>query len=99
MTDGRCFVVFDDKAISVLEKYYQEQEELQRHSSPRGLIRFNPKTQQAMITVFKNKKNFSTLLHETSHYVLNNLATVYQMENCPVRAKNAIETLASEMGF
>lgn len=26
--DGRCFVVFDDKAISVLEKYYQEQKEI-----------------------------------------------------------------------
>lgn len=72
--------------------YYQ-------NSSPRGLIRFNPKTQQAMITIFKDKKNFSTLLHETSHYFLNNLATVYQMENCPVWAKEAFETLAREMGF
>ena len=38
--------------------YYQ-------NSSPRGLIRFNPKTQEAMITVFKDKKDFSTVLHET----------------------------------
>lgn len=94
--DGRCFVVFDDKAISVLEKYYQEQ---RNNSSPRGLIRFNPKTQEAMITVFKDKKDFSTVLHETSHYFLHTLANAYQMENAPAWVKENFETLAREMGF
>ena len=38
-------------AKSANPTYYQ-------NSSPRGLIRFNPKTQEAMITVFKDKKKF-----------------------------------------
>lgn len=68
-------------------------------ASPRGLIRFNPKTQEAMITVFKDKKDFSTVLHETSHYFLQTLANAYQMENAPAWVKENFETLAREMGF
>jgi len=79
-------------AKSANPTYYQ-------NSSPRGLIRFNPKTQEAMITVFKDKKNFSTVLHETSHYFLQTLANAYQMENAPAWVKENFETLAREMGF
>lgn len=72
--------------------YYQ-------NASPRGLIRFNPKTQEAMITVFKDKQNLSTVLHETGHYFLNNLSAAYQMENAPQWVRDSFETLAKEMGF
>lgn len=70
-----------------------------QNASPRGLIRLNPKTQEAMITVFKDKQNLSTVLHETGHYFLNNLSAAYQMENAPQWVRDSFETLAKEMGF
>lgn len=96
ITHGRNKNILTDKDLSRAKNtnptYYQ-------NSSPRGLIRFNPKTQEAMITVFKDKKDFSTVLHETSHYFLQTLANAYQMENAPAWVKENFETLAREMGF
>ena len=59
--DGRCFVVFDDKAINILNAYNQSAE-----GTPKGTF-----TQQAdgsyVISMFKGA-DASTVIHETGHY-------------------------------
>lgn len=56
--DGRCFVVFDDKAINILQTYYQGGDD------PRGSTQIYPETY--LISLF-NGADLSTLLHETGH--------------------------------
>lgn len=58
--DGRSYVIFDDKAVKVLEKYYQEQQQEQ----PRGSI--TSFDRQYWIDLFSGSDK-STLLHEGSH--------------------------------
>lgn len=95
---GNLFIN-SDGTVNYKQDENPNSEYYQNSSLPRGLIRFNPKTQEAMITVFKDKKDFSTILHETSHYFLQTLANAYQMENAPAWVKENFETLAREMGF
>lgn len=59
--DGRCFVIFDDKAIDILDKYYQGVA-----GRARGM--FNKATNT--ITIMPDA-NASTLTHELAHYWLN----------------------------
>lgn len=95
---GNLFIN-SDGTVNYKQDENPNSEYYQNSSLPRGLIRFNPKAQEAMITVFKDKKDFSTILHETSHYFLQTLANAYQMENAPAWVKENFETLAREMGF
>ncbi len=59
--DGRCFVIFDDKAIDILDKYYQR-------AAGRARGMFNKTTNT--ITIMPDA-NASTLTHELAHYWLN----------------------------
>ena len=61
--DGRCFVVFDDKAISVLNKYYQQQ------GGVKGSTSFSETTPLKTISLFQTADR-STFLHEMSHAYL-----------------------------
>jgi hypothetical protein len=79
--DGRCYVVFDDKAIRVLETYYQSQNEQGGIDDARGFtyqrFNFDGTTKDNLIVLLKNKSDKSTLLHEFAHVyltTLNNLA-------------------------
>lgn len=60
--DGRCFVVFDDKAIRVLDTYYQR---LQERASALGSTRADA-SGNYVIQLFAGA-NLSTLTHETAH--------------------------------
>lgn len=62
--DGRCFVVFDDKAISVLEKYYQEQE---KTASPRAA--FMSVAGAKGIIQFFQATDITTASHEIGHWL------------------------------
>ena len=62
--DGRCFVVFDDKAISVLEKYYQEQEKI---ASPRAA--FMSVAGAKGIIQFFQATDITTASHEIGHWL------------------------------
>lgn len=67
------YVIFDDKLVKILE-YEQAQA---GSEDPRGRIRINPETRQAMIDLFKPADR-STFLHESGHLyleVLGDLAT------------------------
>lgn len=59
--DGRCFVIFDDKAIDILDKYYQG-------AAGRMRGKFNELTNTITLT---SDANASTLTHELAHYWLN----------------------------
>lgn len=66
--DGRCFVVFDDKAISIINRYNQSANE-----SNRGSIRWN--NDGAAIVELFSAADASTFIHESiGHYFANVLA-------------------------
>ena len=81
-SDGRCYVVFDDKAIKVLETYYQEKNEpiqtnmIYDNISPRRLRNMNIKgafvPAENLIELFKNADE-STIIHEFAHWWLSRL--------------------------
>jgi len=63
-TDGRCFVVFDDNAINIINRYNQEQAKLQ------GQISISQN--KSIISLFETA-NESTFMHEMGHFYLANL--------------------------
>ena len=81
--DGRCYVVFDDKAVKIIEKYYQKKEEepvqtnmLYDNVTPRKLRNMNIKgafvPAENLIELFKNADE-STIVHEFAHWWLSRL--------------------------
>ena len=71
-TDGRCYVVFDDKAIKVIEKYNQ---------SINGMTQINSPTDR-LIQIFKTADR-STFLHEMGHVFFDDIKNLAEMENAP----------------
>ena len=71
-TDGRCYVVFDDKAIQVIEKYNQ---------SINGMTTINSPTDR-LIQIFKTADR-STFLHEMGHVFFDDIKNLAEMENAP----------------
>lgn len=70
--DGRCYVVFDDKAIQVIEKYNQ---------SINGMTQINSPTDR-LIQIFKTADH-STFLHEMGHVFFDDIKNLAEMENAP----------------
>ena len=70
--DGRCYVVFDDKAINVIEKYNQ---------SVNGMTEIM-KDGKRIISIFKTADR-STFLHEMGHVFFDDLQKLASMENAP----------------
>ena len=71
-TDGRCYVVFDDKAIKVIEKYNQ---------SINGMTEIM-KDGKRIISIFKTADR-STFLHEMGHVFFDDVQKLASMENAP----------------
>lgn len=69
-TDGRCFVVFDDKAISIIDKYNQQQAQIQGQTTVTG----------DMISLF-DAADQSTFMHESAHWYLINMQKLALNEN------------------
>ena len=70
--DGRCYVVFDDKAIKVIEKYNQ---------SINGMTTIKSKTER-IVELFKTADK-STFMHEMGHVFFDDIKTLAEMENAP----------------
>lgn len=92
--DGRCYVIFDDKAIKVLETYYQSQNGQGGIDNSKGFtyqrFNFDGTAKENLIVLLKNKSDKSTLLHEFAHVyltTLNNLALTN------TRAKDLLTTV------
>lgn len=71
-TDGRCYVVFDDKAINIIEKYNQ---------SVNGMTEIM-KDGKRIISIFKTADR-STFLHEMGHVFFDDIQKLASMENAP----------------
>lgn len=71
-TDGRCYVVFDDKAINIIEKYNQ---------SVNGMTEIM-KDGERIISIFKTADR-STFLHEMGHVFFDDIQKLASMENAP----------------
>ena len=71
-TDGRCYVVFDDKAIKIIEKYNQ---------SINGMTEIM-KDGERIISIFKTADR-STFLHEMGHVFFDDIQKLASMENAP----------------
>ena len=70
--DGRCFVVFDDKAISIINRYNQSADNQQEKKPHKGSFRMNDKG-QSVIELFQTADS-STIIHELGHYFVEALA-------------------------
>jgi predicted NAD-dependent protein-ADP-ribosyltransferase YbiA (DUF1768 family) len=90
--DGRCFVVFDDKAVKVLEKYYQRK----RGQEAKGATTIS--ANQSLITLFE-KGDVSTALHETSHFFLNEVRELIKSGKAPKWMQSVWSTLQNQYSF
>lgn len=70
--DGICFVVFDDKAIKVIEKYKQ---------SVNGMTEIMSDGER-IISIFKTADR-STFLHEMGHVFFDDIQKLASMDNAP----------------
>jgi hypothetical protein len=71
-TDGRCYVVFDDKAIKIIEKYNQ---------SVNGMTEIMSDGER-IISIFKTADR-STFLHEMGHVFFDDIQKLASMDNVP----------------
>ena len=72
--DGRCYVVFDDKAIKVIEKYNQ---------SINGMTEIMSDGER-IISIFKTADR-STFLHEMGHVFFDDIQKLASMDNAPTQ--------------
>lgn len=79
-TDGRCFVVFDDKAIDILNQYYQQSR------GAKGSLSLNQQGQR-IINLFESADQ-STFVHEMSHMFLLDLQEVAGIDPNSQQAKD-----------
>lgn len=91
-TDGRCFVVFDDKAISIINRYNQSANE-----GNRGSIRWN--NDGAAIVELFSAADASTFIHESiGHYFANVLAKEAVLPGANEQTVKDFETMLDYAG-
>lgn len=86
--DGRCFVVFDDKAVNILD-FYQRQggESLGSYSPTENRITLTPNA------------NVSTFSHEIGHWYLHKLMLASQFEEAAENVKQDVDVLLKAFGI
>ena len=87
-TDGRCYVVFDDKAIKVIEKYNQ---------SVNGMTEIMSDGER-IISIFKTADR-STFLHEMGHVFIDDIQKLASMDNAPKQLLDDWNTLKEWSGW
>ena len=87
-TDGRCYVVFDDQAIEVLDFY-------QRNGSE-SLGSYSPTENRITLTP---NANVSTFSHEIGHWYLHNLMLASQFEEAAGNVKQDVDVLLKAFGI
>lgn len=86
--DGRCYVVFDDKAIKVIEKYNQ---------SVNGMTQIMSDGER-IISIFKTADR-STFLHEMGHVFFDDIQKLASMDNAPKQLLDDWNTLKEWSGW
>lgn len=89
MKDGRCFVVFDDKAVDIIERYNQ--------SAQRGLWQLKGQTAfkttgEKVISLFKAADQ-STFMHEMAHIYLHDMLALAELPNAPKQLLDDVATI------
>lgn len=89
MKDGRCFVVFDDKSIDIIERYNQ--------SAQRGLWQLKGQTAfkttgEKVISLFKAADQ-STFMHEMAHIYLHDMLALAELPNAPKQLLDDVATI------
>ena len=82
------FIVFDDKAIKVIEKYNQ---------SINGMTTIKSKTER-IVELFKTADK-STFMHEMGHVFFGDIKTLAEMENAPQQVKDDWQALKEWTGW
>ena len=86
--DGRCYVVFDDKAIKVIQKYNQ---------SINGMTTIKSQTER-IVELFQTADK-STFMHEMGHVFFDDIKTLAEMENAPQQVKDDWQALKEWTGW
>lgn len=94
MFDGRCFVVFDDKAVDILNTFYQRQADAEARGA------YNRRADgAALISLFQNKADLSTIIHEgAGHHFLENIREAAQSDTAPDWVKQGWRDIAEAIG-
>lgn len=91
--DGRCYVVFDDKAIKVIAKYNQAKAD----EVVRGMTSMMSDDKK-IIELF-DQADFSTFVHESGHVFLEDLRMLATMEDAPEQVINDWEEVKKWTGY
>lgn len=91
--DGRCYVVFDDKAIKVIAKYNQAK----ANEVVRGMTSMMSNDKK-IIELF-DQADFSTFVHESGHVFLEDLRMLATMEDAPEQVINDWEEVKKWTGY
>ena len=91
--DGRCYVVFDDKAIKVIAKYNQAKAD----EVVRGMTSMMSDDKK-IIELF-DQADFSTFVHESGHVFLEDLRMLATMEGAPEQVINDWEEVKKWTGY
>lgn len=88
-SDGRCYVIFDDKAVDILKTYYQDQKE----ESPRAKIEFG--NNETIITLAEGHDS-SSFMHELAHMYLHD---IQELAKTNKRAEKDLQEIYDVLGF
>ena len=100
--DGRCYVIFDDKAVNILKTYYQDLGDNSNSDikNARGFTyrryNFDGTVKDNLIVLLKNKADKSTLLHEFAHVYL---ITLNDLARDNAKAKADLLVVNKWLGF
>lgn len=90
--DGRCFVVFDDQAIKIINSYNQKV-----NNDKKGEIRWDEEG-KAIISLFEGA-DMSTVIHEAvGHYFIENLMREGALPNATEQMKKDRQTMLDYAG-
>lgn len=99
MKDGRCFVVFDDKGIDIIERYNQSAggRSYSMDSDQRGLWQLKGQTAfkttgEKVISLFKAADQ-STFMHEMAHIYLHDMLALAELPNAPKQLLDDVATI------
>ena len=84
--DGRCYVIFDDKAISIVEKFYQ-----MLRQEVKGEI--SKEDGKRIITLFESADE-STFMHEMGHMFLMDLDELANMDEASAKELETVNAWA-----
>ena len=100
--EGRCFVVFDDKAVDIIERYNQSAGEhamtANMDAGQKGLYKIKGQTAfratgEKVISLFEAADQ-STFMHEMAHVYLHDMLALAKLPSAPQQLLDDVKTLS-----